>query len=79
MLLSTAALTATATPEGPASKRSAIALLALVDEPVADEVDAVVPELGVALDPGTTLEEVVDAGLASASVVAPKVGLVPRS
>jgi hypothetical protein len=79
MLLLTAALTATATPEDLPSKRSAIALLPLVDEPVADEVDAAVPELGMALEPGATLEEAADAELAAASVVVPKVGLVPRS
>jgi hypothetical protein len=79
MLLSTAALTATATSEGPPSKRSAIALLPLVDELVADEVDAPVPELAIALEPGATLEEAADAELAAASVVAAKVGVVPRS
>jgi hypothetical protein len=73
MLLPTAARTATATPEGPASKRLAMALLPLVDEPVADEVDAPVPELG------TALEDAADAELAVAAVVVPKVEPVPRS
>ena len=79
MLLPTAARTATATPEGPASKRLAMALLPLVDEPVADEVDAPVPELGTALERAATLEDAADAELAVAAVVVPKVEPVPRS
>jgi len=64
---------------GPASKRLAMALLPLVDEPVADEVDAPVPELATALERAATLEDAADAELAVAAVVVPKVEPVPRS
>jgi hypothetical protein len=79
MLLSTAARTATATPEVPASKRLAMALLPLVDEPAADEVDVPVAELATALEPAATLEDAADAELAVAAVEVPKVVPAPRS
>jgi hypothetical protein len=56
-----------------------MALLPLVDEPVADEVDAPVPELATALERAATLEDAADAELAVAAVVVPKVEPVPRS
>jgi hypothetical protein len=75
MLLSTAALTATATPEVPPSKRSATELPALVGEPVADVADALVPELGVVLGPEAAPGAAADAEPAAA----PRAGVVPRS
>ena len=57
----------------------AMALLPLVDAPVADEVDAPVPELATALERAATLEDAADAELAVAAVVVPKVEPVPRS
>ncbi len=88
MLLSTAARTATATPEVPASNRLEMALLPLVDEPAADEpdaadVDVLATEVAVVLGLEATLEDAADPGLAAvaavAAVVVGKVGPVPRS
>jgi hypothetical protein len=56
-----------------------MALLPLVDEPGADEVDAPVPELATALGPAATLEDAADAELAVAAVEVPKVEAAPRS